>query len=123
MNVLRLRQNEMIRVDRDRLRGLYRQLGPTSAQDVLCRAIEELAVRLAHCEHLWQEERWTDMRKCARSMIAISEQIGLTTLSRVAQDVTHALDGCDLPAVGATMCRLMRIGERSLTEIWDQYDA
>ena len=62
------------------------------------------------------------MRKCARSMIAISEQIGLTTLSRVAQDVTHALDNCDLPAVGATMFRLMRIGERSLTEIWDQHD-
>ena len=120
--VLDLVQSESVRLDPDRLHGLYLQLGESGAEDVVCRAIEELAVRLSHCERLWREQRRGDLRKSARSLIAIADQIGMTTLARVARDVTEAIDTGDPAAMGATLFRLMRIGERSLTAVWDLQD-
>ena len=113
---------ESVRLESDRLSVLYHQHGERNAEDVIGRALEELAVRLAHCERLWRCENWGEMRKCARSLIAISEQIGMTTLARVAGDVTLAIDSCDMPAIAATLSRLSRIGEGSLTAVWDLQD-
>jgi hypothetical protein len=120
--VLTLMQSEPVRLDPDRLSGLYHQLGERGAEDVVCRAIEELAVRLAHCQRVWQAEDWDDLRKIARSLVAISEQIGLTVMARVATDVTVAIDAGDYAALGGTLFRLIRVGERSLTAVWDLQD-
>lgn len=120
--IFTLIQNESARLDSERLGALYRQLGDTGAEDVVCRAIEELAVRLSHCERLWRQQEWQDLRKSARSLIAISEQIGMTALASVARDVTQAVDADDHVAVSATLFRLIRVGERSLTAVWDLQD-
>jgi len=98
------------------------QLGEAGAEDVVCRAIEELAVRLSHCERLWRRDDIDGLRKCARSLIAIAEQVGMNTLARVADDVTIAIDTCDQVATSATLTRLIRIGARSLTAVWDLQD-
>ena len=63
-----------------------------------------------------------DLRKSARSLVAISDQVGMTTLARVARDVTAAIDCGDDAALSATLFRLIRIGERSLTAVWDLQD-
>ena len=120
--VFTLDQNETVRLDPDRLGGLYHQLGETGAEDVVCRAIEELAVRLSHCERLWRQQDHVGLRKCTKSLIAIADQIGMIALARVAGDVTLAIDNADTPAVGATLFRLLRVGERSLTAVWDLQD-
>jgi len=120
--VLTLVQNETVRLDQERLSGLYHQLGEAGAEDVVCRAIEELAIRLAQCERLWRQRDQAGLRKCARSLIAISDQIGMATLARVAGNVTDVVDAGDTPAIGATLFRLLRIGERSLTAVWDLQD-
>lgn len=120
--VFTLDQNETVRLDPDRLGGLYHQLGEIGAEDVVCRAIEELAVRLSHCERLWRQQDHAGLRKCTKSLIGIAEQIGMTALARVAGDVTFAIDNGDTPAVGATLFRLLRVGERSLTAVWDLQD-
>ena len=46
----------------------------------------------------------------------------MLVLARVAEDVIETIDARDLPAVSATLARLLRIGERSLTAIWDLQD-
>jgi len=120
--LLALLQNESVRLDSDRLGELYHQLGEHGAQDIVCRAIEELAVRLSHCERLWRDDDWVQLRKSARSLVAISDQIGMSALAHVARDVTLAIDAADPPAVGATLFRLLRVGERSLTAVWDLQD-
>ncbi|MBL3705501.1 hypothetical protein GI582_22625 [Sulfitobacter sp. BDSS02] len=97
-------------------------MGESGAEEVVCRAIEELAVRLSHCERLWHKRDIGGLRKSARSLVAISEQIGMTMLARVAGDVTKSIDQCDLAAIGATLYRLLRIGERSLVAVWDLQD-
>lgn len=120
--VTRLLQAETIRLDQEQLGALYAELGESGAEDVVCRAIEELAVRLSHCERHWRDKDYTALRKSARSLIAIAEQIGMTALARVAGDVTIAADNGDFPALSATLFRLVRIGERSLMAVWDLQD-
>lgn len=121
-NILTVMQTESVRLDPDKLGELYAQLGEAGAEDVVCRAIEELAVRLTHCERLWRQNKMAEMRKNARSLIAISEQIGMTAMAAIARDVTEAVDNEDAPAVAAILFRLLRVGERSLTAVWDQQD-
>lgn len=121
-HVITLRQNEGVQVNPDRLEDLYRQLGESGAEDVVCRALEELAARLSHTERCFRELRYNDMRKSARSLVAIAEQIGMSLLAQVALDVTKCIDAGDRIALSATMARLLRIGERSLTKIWELQD-
>ncbi|ATG42066.1 MULTISPECIES: hypothetical protein [Phaeobacter] len=120
--ILTVIHKENVRLDSDKLSDLYAQLGEAGAEDVVCRAIEELAVRLSHCERLWRQNDMANLRKSARSLIAIADQIGMTAMARVARDVTGAIDIDDFAAVSATLFRLMRIGERSLTAVWEQQD-
>lgn len=121
-HVLKIRLSEVVQVDHDRLGALYAELGESAAEDVVCRAMEELALRLSHCSRLHSAQEWNELRKCAKSLIAISEQIGMLVLARVANDVIETLDANDGPAISATLARLLRIGEQSLTAIWDLQD-
>ena len=121
-NLLNVIQTENVRLNPDKLGELYSELGESGTEDVICRAIEELAVRLTHCERLWRQNNMSDLRKNARSLIAIADQIGMTAMSAIARDVTVAVDNEDAPAVAAILFRLLRVGERSLTAVWDQHD-
>jgi len=120
--VLKIRPSEPVQVNQERLGALYTQLGEANAEDVVCRAMEELALRLAQCDKLYRESKLVDLRKNARSLIAIADQIGMNSLGRVARDVTQCVDDKDEVALAATLSRLIRIGERSLTAIWDHQD-
>ena len=120
--ILNIRVSEKICVDQDRLTALYTELGEAGAEDVVCRAMEELATRLSHCSRLHRLEEWESLRKCVRSLIAISDQIGMVILSRVCCDVIHTIDYCDRPASAATLARLLRIGDQSLSAIWELED-
>ena len=119
MQVLQIRPREQISVNQDRLGALYTQLGEAGAEDVVCRALEDLARRLTHCEQHFRDAAWSDLRKSARSLIAISDQIGMADLAKVAGDVVLCVENNDATALAATLSRLFRIGERSLTAIWD----
>jgi hypothetical protein len=114
-----LKQDERVRLDPQRLDTLFDQLGETGAEDIVCRALEELAARLSHAERCYREGRIADMRKSSRSLIAITDQVGMSLLAGVAGDVTASIDAGDHVALAATFARLLRIGERSLCEIWD----
>ncbi len=117
-----LMQSEAANLDHDQLGTLYAQLGNVGAEDVLRRAMEELALRLSHSERLYQQGEMPELRKSVQSLIAIAEQIGMRKLARVAGDVGHAADHNDMVAVAATLSRLMRVGEASLTAVWDLQD-
>ncbi|GAW34361.1 hypothetical protein RA2_01409 [Roseovarius sp. A-2] len=114
-----LQQHECVRLDADRLEALYLELGETNAEDVVCRALEELAARLGQAERFYRDGRLGEMRKSSRSLIAIADQIGMALLARVAGDVTGSIDAGDHNALAATFARLLRIGERSLCDIWE----
>jgi hypothetical protein len=119
MVVSKLRLDGTVEVDRDLLDQLYSQLGASGADGVVSRAMEELAVRLAKVESSYRKGQFPELQRAARSMIAISEQIGMVTFARVAGDVSALALTDDSTALAACVERLMRIGENSLLAVWD----
>jgi hypothetical protein len=121
-NVIELRLDEIIRLDRDQLEVLYAQLGPAGADNLVAHAMEELAVELARLEKRHKAGQIEEVRKGARSLIAIAQQTGMTSLARVARDVLDLTGSNDSAAYAAATARLLRIGERSLVAVWDLQD-
>ncbi len=119
MVVAELRPNSAVKVEQDRLEQLYEQLGQSGADGVVSRAMEELAIRLAKVEGCYKRGELEEMQRAARSMIAISEQIGMVTFAQVAEDVKSLAMSQDGAALAACVARLMRIGENSLLAVWD----
>lgn len=117
-----LRQDERVLLDHTRLGELYDRLGPHGAEDVVCRAMEELALRLAQVEQSHRNHDWGETRKGARVLAAIADQIGMHTLARVGRDLANCVDAGDSIALAAVLARLVRTGERSLTAVWDLQD-
>jgi len=119
---MRLVFDETVRLDSDRLAELYVQLGEAGAQDVVCRAMEELAVRLTRINEAYQTYKMRELRKGAKGLIGIAEQVGMQRLADVARDVRNCAGENDPIALAATIARLLRIGDCSLTAVWDLQD-
>ncbi|RYH06415.1 hypothetical protein [Tropicimonas sp. IMCC6043] len=117
-----LHHEEPVRLDPDSLEARYSELGPAGAENVVCRAMEELALRLSDLAALHRAGRLDQLARIARSMVAIAGQVGLTSFARVAGDVARCAQSGDPIALGATLCRLERIGDLSLTAVWDMQD-
>ncbi len=115
-------KDESAALDHDQLGALYAQLGAIGAEDVVRRAMEELALRLSHAEQQYRQNDMQDLRKATRSLVKIAEQIGMQKLARVANDVTTTIDQGDDVAIAATLSRMLRVGETSLTALWDLQD-
>ena len=96
MYVLQMRPVEQVRVDQERLGILYDQLGESGAEDVVCRAMEELALRMSHCDRLYQASNWLELRKNCRSLIAIAEQVGLQQLAASGLARAVSEEPCDV---------------------------
>lgn len=113
-----LRQSEQVRLDPDRLDQIFVRLGRHAAEDVVCRALRELSRRLAETGRLHRLDEMRPMRKCARSLGAIADQLGMPLLARVAGDVCACSEGGDPVALAATLARLSRVGDLSLAQLW-----
>ena len=105
-----MKPKEVANVDYDRLNELYTQLGQSNAEDIVCRAMEELALRLTHCDKLYRDKALGDLHKSAKSLVAI------------AGHVNRCIDCENTIALAARVARLLRIGEESLAVIWDLQD-
>jgi len=98
------------------------QLGPRAAEDVVCRAFEEISARLGRAERDFRAAHFADMRKGCRGLVGIAEEVGMPLMARVARDVTACIDAGDGTALGATFARLLRVADQALCEIWDMQD-
>lgn len=120
--VVFLTPEEGVRMNRDRLSELYRRFGDGGAEDVIARAAEALVLRMGKCQRLYQIGARAEMRRNLRSQIVISERIGMVSLAEAAGNVLQCLERDDPAALAATMARLLRIGERSVSELWELQD-
>lgn len=120
--VLKIRHDESVRLDRSQLEVLYQSLGPIGADKVVNHALEELAVALSRTSKEYREGRIEALQASVRGLIAVAQQVGMTTLARVGRDVLELSQSYDAAAFGATVARLGRIGESSLMAVWDLQD-
>ena len=117
-----LRHEEGVRLNPVPLLALYSDLGARGAEKVLCRAMEELAAHLREVMRHTDEGKAQLAVRAARLLGKVAEQIGMATLARIAADVATTTESGNHTAQAATMARLVRIGERSLSAVWDLRD-
>lgn len=111
--------DEAVYLDLIRIEELERLLGGKDAENVIVKAMEEVAKRLTLSERAFYAQDWAALRKAVKSMSAIGEQIGMQSLVRAGRNTLDALDSRNHVAMAATFYRLQRIGDRSLSEYWD----
>lgn len=114
-----LKPDETVRLDAGQLNDLYLELGDAGASDILCRAMDELAQRLTEAERQYRAGSFRDLRKTVRSLVGIADQVGMRMLAQAAMHVVDCVDRGDPVALAATLDRLMRVGEQSLSAAWD----
>lgn len=106
-------------MDPDALRELHGQLGEAGTQGVVCRAIEEIANRLSLIERCYYQRDMDALWRASKGLIGIADQVGLTLVARVSRDVAACVKAEDETALSATLARLIRLGDRSLSAVWD----
>ena len=110
---------EPVRIDARRLDEIVGELGETAAHNIVCVALERLATALDETRAAAMEGEQAVLLSRAELLSRLAWQVGLTSLTAVALDVAACAERRDATALAATLARLMRIGNRSLTEIWE----
>ncbi|MGB0659348.1 MAG: hypothetical protein ACPGNV_04135 [Mangrovicoccus sp.] len=119
MGVVNLNVEENIRFDAGQLTQLYRSLGEVGAENLLCDAMEELAIQLVRAEKLGKRGRLSDVAEIADNLVPIASRVGLEGLSTVLEDLAKCARDYDVAAFNAVLARMQRMGDRSLSAIWD----
>lgn len=113
-DVAALRPREVVRQDVEAIAVIYRNLGAPVAEQMVTRALGELALTMAG---LAEKVRAQDLRDLARQLARLgrlSSDLGLLSLSSVAGDAKTCLERADGTAFSAVWARLLRVAERSL---------
>jgi hypothetical protein len=110
---------EPVGVDADRLILLYRDHGDREADRMICDAMEDLALSLARIARARAAGDLPAICPLARDMERLCGRIGLPKLETVARSVWVCAARHDIPALDATLARLSRVGDRSLSAVWD----
>lgn len=113
---------EKVHLNNIRLYELYHRLGQAGAENVISRAVEELAIRLSTVSRAYEQGDLRQVAKISRSIIAIADQVGMPALGVVAADVEGLTHRRDNAALAATIARLNRLGEKFLMAVWDMQD-
>lgn len=114
-----LSMTDAIRIDVQRLEQIVQELGEDCAAQVISAALEELARALRRTVLAEQRDDLGAVVAGADQLSRLAWQVGLVTLAGVAIDVGACAESRDATALASTVARLERIGNRSLTRIWD----
>jgi len=117
--VVELRQSERILIDADRLDALFRQMGDRAAEGFVMDMVEAISDRLIEIEKANRVAELGTVPAQAERVASLCADIGLTSLARVAGDLGESAKRGDLVAYHAVWERLVRIGDRSLEQVWD----
>lgn len=110
-----LHPREVVRQDVEAVAEIYRNLGAPTAEQVVSRALGELALTMAG---IVEKVRAQDLRDLGRQLARLrrlAEDIGLVSLAKVAGDAQACLERADGTAFSAVWARLLRVAERSLS--------
>ncbi|MFN4155665.1 MAG: hypothetical protein ACK4HF_13505 [Paracoccaceae bacterium] len=113
-NVVWLLPLERVRQDGGPIATIYRNLGTDSAEQVVSRALGELALTMAGLANQVRAHDLADLSRHLRRLQRLSENLGMVSLGLVAADVRACLASGDSTAFAAVWARLIRIAERSL---------
>jgi hypothetical protein len=112
--VMEFRPKDRIKQDAEPIALIYRSMGTKAAEEVVNRALTELAVTMQGLAVQVRGRDLLDLARQLRRLERMAQQLGLVSLGVVAADVRACLEGGDMVAFGAVWARLIRVAETSL---------
>lgn len=109
-----LRPREVVRQDVEAIAVIYRNLGAPVAEQMVTRALGELALTMAGIAEKVRSQELRDLAGQLGRLGRLAGDLGLTSLASVAADAKTCLERADGTAFSAVWARLMRVAERSL---------
>lgn len=97
---------------------LVAQRGADAAEEMICRVLEDIALRLDAVQQAMAAQGFTSLSKQAIRIDHVAAQIGLTDVSLAAAGVAKTALQEDGVAICATVARLERCFDMAVTEIW-----
>lgn len=113
-NVTVLHPRERILQDGEAIVAIYRNLGTSAAEQMVTRALGELALAMAGLVAQVKEHHLTDLARQLKKLQRMAENMGMISLGQVSQDARACLERSDSTAFSAVWARLLRVAERSL---------
>ena len=113
-NVTVLRPRERVRQDGEAIAVIYRNLGTSAAEQMVTRALGELALAMAGIAAQVKAQQLADLARQLKRLQRMAENLGMISLGLVSQDARACLERCDSTAFSAVWARLLRVAERSL---------
>lgn len=110
---------EEINVDQRRLEEIVAELGESAAQNLIIAALEHLAEALRQALRAAHRGDFAQLVSHVDHLSRLAWQVGLVSLAGVAVDVGRCTESGDMQGLAATLARLERVANRSLTDIWD----
>ncbi|MGV8950164.1 MAG: hypothetical protein ACOH2M_03600 [Cypionkella sp.] len=114
-NVVALRLKERVRQDVEPIATIYRNLGTTSAEGVVTRALSELALSMSGLANQVRNHQMGDLVQQLRRLGRMAENLGMVSLATVSIDLSTCIDRQDPTAFAAVWARMLRIAERCLS--------
>ncbi|MBE0412375.1 MAG: hypothetical protein IBX59_01940 [Yoonia sp.] len=121
--VITLRCAGMLHFDSAPLNRLFQEKGAATAEDIICRILEDIARQLDSLQDDLEHCAFQTMLKPARRIGLVADQIGLTEVSIAAYHVANCLTQKDGIALAATLARLERGFDIAVVEIWNFRDS
>lgn len=121
-NVVALQPKERVRQDAEPIATIYRNLGTSSAEQVVTRALGELALTMSGLATQVRAHDMGDLLRQLRRLQRMAENLGMVSLGVVAGDLRVCMERSDPTAFAAVWARLLRIAERSLSSDKDLLD-
>ncbi|MCB6179816.1 hypothetical protein LHP98_16975 [Rhodobacter sp. Har01] len=112
--VTALRVRERVRQDGEAIAVIYRNLGTAAAEQMVARALGELALAMAGIAAQVKGHQLADLARQLKKLQRMAENLGMVSLGVVASDARACLERCDSTAFAAVWARLLRVAERSL---------
>jgi hypothetical protein len=111
---MELRPKDRVQQDAEPIALIYRSMGTHAAEEVVNRALNELASTVSGLAQLVRRAEFADMVRQLRRLERMAVQLGLVSLGAVAVDMQACLNSGDMTAFAAVWARLIRVAEASL---------
>lgn len=98
---------------------LFAEKDPPVAEEIACRMLEDIAIRLDMLQHALGTRQFDTMQRPARRIELVADRLGLTEVAVAAGHVLACVRQGDIIALAATLARLERGFDVAVAEIWN----
>ncbi|WP_333711988.1 Hpt domain-containing protein [Yoonia sp.] len=105
--------------DPEPVQRIYARLPAQEAEDLICRFLEDIALRLDYLQQGLAQQNLPEMARPARRVALAARQLGLLEVADSAGHVQNCLGLNDGVALEAVMARLERAFDVAVNEIWN----